>query len=155
MPVENDRSIVFPQFFEQPAVELGAPGAPFELDGVVLQALVIAANDFVPPSDKARACGDRLEAHRYRVIRKGSTIFVRIEEDPAFCGGGYVSLDSGAKYAISTDGRILRRVVDGEPEGFSEGGPADAGPAPTPEGTNDTPTWDAGRPSEPLDAGGP
>jgi hypothetical protein len=25
-------------------------------------------------------------------------------------------LDSGAKYAISTDGRILRRVLDGHPE---------------------------------------
>jgi hypothetical protein len=116
VPVEDDRSIVFPPFFEQTAVEVGAQGAPYELEGVVLQAIMIAANDFLPPGTKERPCWDRQEAHRYRVIRQGDVIFVRIDEDPAFCGGGYVPLDSGVKYAISTDGRILRRVVDGEPE---------------------------------------
>lgn len=153
VPVENDRSIVFPPFFEQSAVELGAQGAPFELEGVVLRAVMIAANDFLPPSAKERDCGDRQEAQRYRVIRQGSIIFVRIDEDSSFCGGGYVSLDSGAKYAISTDGRILRRVVDGEPEGPWERGPSDAGPAPLPEGRSDAPTRDAGPPPSSLDAG--
>jgi hypothetical protein len=155
VPVENDRSIVFPQFFEQPAVELGAQGVPFELDGVVLQALMIAANDFLPPSARERACGDRQEAHRYQVIRQGSVIFVRIEEDAAFCGGGYVSLDSGARYAISTDGRILRRVLDGAPEGPLERGPTDAGPAQPPEEMSAAGTRDAGPPPVSPDAGLP
>jgi hypothetical protein len=127
VPVENDRSIVFPQFFEQSVVEVGARGELYELDGVVLQAIMIAANDFLPPSTKERPCWDRQEAHRYRIIRRDPVIFVRIDEDSAACGGGYVSLDSGAKYAISTDGRILRRVVDGEPEGLLGPGTPDAG----------------------------
>jgi hypothetical protein len=80
-------------------------------------------------SDKERSCGNRQEAQRYRVIRQGNIIFVRIDEDTAFCGGGYLSLDSGAKYAISTDGRILRRLVDGEPEEpFTAQAPDASGP---------------------------
>jgi hypothetical protein len=155
VPVENDRSIIFPQFFEQTAVEVGAQGAPYELEGIVLQAIMIAANDFLPPSAKERPCEDRQEAHRYRVIRQGNVVFVRIDEDPAFCGGGYVPLDSGAKYAISADGRILRRVVDGEPEFPHEPAIPDAGMPPAPEELIDASSWDAGTLPESLDGGRP
>jgi hypothetical protein len=155
VPIENDRSIVFPQFFEQDAIEVGAKAEPYELEGVVLQAISIAANDFLPPSTKERPCGDRPEAQRYRVIRQGSIIFVRIDEDPAFCGGGYVSLDSGAKYAISTDGRILRRVVDGEPEGPFEPQRPDVGILRTPDEASSSSAGDAGPQPPSLDGGAP
>lgn len=155
VPVEDDRSIVFPQFFEQTAVEVGAQGAPYEMEGVVLQAIMIAANDFLPPSAKERPCWDRQEAHRYRVIRQGNVIFVRIDEDPASCGGGYVPLDSGAKYAISTDGRILRRVVDGEPEGPLEPATPDAGKPPAPGELLNSSALDAGPLPGSLDGGLP
>ncbi|HVG62175.1 MAG TPA: hypothetical protein VNA24_26660, partial [Hyalangium sp.] len=117
-PLENDRSIAFPDFHS--AVEIGGGTTPYELDGVVLKAIMIAMKDYVRPEDKDQTCWGSPEAHRFRVIRQGGIIFVRIDEDLEFCGLQYLSLDSGAKYAISTDGRILRRVFDGGPErGFA------------------------------------
>jgi hypothetical protein len=115
--VENDTSIAFPQFFAHSATKVGDKSVPYELDGVTLQAIMIAANDFLPPGKKEKPCWDRQEAYRYRVIRQGNIIFVDISEDIYFCGLKYVSVDSGAKYAISTDGRILRRLIGAEPEG--------------------------------------
>jgi len=112
---EEDPSIRFPNFFEHSAITLGAQGQPFELDGVTLQALLIAANDFLPPDGKDHPCQDRMEAHRYRVIRQEDIVFVQIEDDDEFCGLKYLSLDTGARYAIHTDGRILRRSVGAEP----------------------------------------
>jgi hypothetical protein len=51
------------------------------------------------------------------VSREGDIIFVRISENPERCGGKYHGLDGAVRYAISKDGRILRRVFDGEPDG--------------------------------------
>jgi hypothetical protein len=116
VPIENDPSIRFPRFFEHTPVKLGAQGELFELDGVLLQALMIAANHRFPHETQDQPCLRRREAHQYRVIRRGDIIFVRIDQDLEFCGLDYViSLDSGVTYAISTNGRILRRVFDGEP----------------------------------------
>lgn len=67
-------------------------------------------------------------AQRYLVSREGNIIFVYIYEDEEYCGGGYLALDSGVKYAISADGRILRRVFDGHPEEPFEGLNPDGGP---------------------------
>jgi hypothetical protein len=114
--VEDDRSIVFPRFFERVPIEVGAGGEPYELDGEMLRALVIAANDYTPPDLKNLPCHDRQEAQFYRVIRQGSTIFVYIYENHAYCGNPYPMRHSGGRYAISTDGRILRRLLDGQPE---------------------------------------
>lgn len=86
------------------------------VDGPVLQALRVAADDFLPPTYKPRACADTQTAFKYFASRRGNVIFVRIEENPSYCGAKYHSLDSGARYAISSDGRILRRVLDGEAE---------------------------------------
>jgi hypothetical protein len=122
--VENDRSIVFPQFFERTPIEIAEPGQTYQLDGVTLRALAIAANDFLPPDGANVPCVRRQEAHVYRVIRQADIIFIRIDENPGHCGLEYGGLDSGAKYAISTDGRILRRVLDGMDE-YVE--PADGG----------------------------
>jgi hypothetical protein len=113
-PGADDGSVVFPQFFEQDAVQVGTQGRLFMLEGAVLQALTVAANDFLPPEGENSPCARRRSAHRFRIISREDVIFIRIDEDPTACGqtrpGG---LDSGARYAISRDGRILRRVFDG------------------------------------------
>jgi hypothetical protein len=111
--VENDTSIRFPQFFERAPVDVAQPDQTYQLDGVTLRALAIAANDFLPPDHAKVPCEDRQEAHLYRIIRQEDVIFIRIDENPEHCGRKYGRLDSGAKYAISTDGRILRRALDG------------------------------------------
>jgi hypothetical protein len=128
-PLENDRSVALPQFFSAPAIQLGAEATPYELDGVVLKAIMVATNDFLRPGSEKPTCWGSPEAHRYRVIRKENIIFVRIDEDLGFCGLQYVSVDTGAEYAISIDGRILRRIIDGEPESFRGAAPTapDAG----------------------------
>jgi hypothetical protein len=116
---EEDESIRFPDFRERFATIVGEQGQPYDLDGVTLQAITIAATDFIPSSAKDQQCELRQESHRYRVIRQGNIIFVSIYANPAACGGKLLMLDWGAKYAISTDGRILRRLFDGEPEDLS------------------------------------
>jgi hypothetical protein len=119
-PVGDDRTIIFPQFFEYDAIAVGAQGRTYELDGEVLKALTIAANDFLPAGDQRMPCHRKREAQFYRVIRQQNVIFVYIHDNPAYCGRSYPALDSGVQYAISTDGRILRRLFDGQ-----EGGPFD------------------------------
>lgn len=124
---EGDTSIAFPSFFEREAIEVGSRGEPYEMDGVMLRAVMVAANDFLPPGASNPPCRNRQEAQRYRVIRQGDIIFVSIQEDPAFCGARYPALDSGAMYAVSADGRILRRVNEGQPGGDLPLEPPDAG----------------------------
>jgi hypothetical protein len=76
--------------------------------------MMIAANDFLGSDDKSQSCWAG-RGMQYRVIRQGEAIFVYVLRDLSACGLSYAVADSGAKYAISADGRILRRVVDGEP----------------------------------------
>jgi hypothetical protein len=99
------------------------------MDGPTFRALRVAADDFFPAWGPPRACIDTPEAYRYHSVRRGEIIYVAILQDPSYCGRTYSSLDSGARYAISIDGRILRRLLGGEPElntpedgGFKEGG---------------------------------
>lgn len=54
VPVQNDSSIVFPQFFEAGARAVGTEGQLYEVDGAVLSAVAIAANDFLPQAESAR-----------------------------------------------------------------------------------------------------
>ncbi|RKH12880.1 hypothetical protein D7V97_07235 [Corallococcus sp. CA053C] len=122
----SDTSIDFPAFFEHPAVEAGADGGAVELTGTVLCALELAAADFLGPQRADTPCPDRREAHRYRVIQQQGIVFIRIDEDPRFCGLTVPGLHSGAQYAVGSDGRILRRLRDGEPG--SSLTPTDAGP---------------------------
>jgi hypothetical protein len=154
--VENDTSIRFPQFFERAPVDVAHPGQTYQLDGVTLRALAIAANDFLPPDHATVPCADRQEAHVYRVIRQGDIIFIRIDENPEHCGRKYGRLDSGAKYAISTDGRILRRALDGMDESME---PFDGG-TPMPGEPGVSPNFDPANlqplpfmPSNPHDGG--
>lgn len=126
-PLEEDKSIVFPEFFKHVAVEIGAQGKPYEMDGEMLRALVIASNDYLPLDDSDIPCTSRKEAQFYRVIRQGSIIFVYIYWNHEYCGYKYPAFDSGIKYAISADGRILRRLLDGQPDGPIEPETPDAG----------------------------
>jgi hypothetical protein len=143
VPVENDRSIVFPRFFEHDAVEVGAGSGAYELNGAVLRAVMIAANDRFPPGTRKRPCWETPEAQRYRVIRQGTTIFVRIDEELEFCGLRYVSLDTGVTYAISTEGRILRRVFDGQPDQPLYAETPDAGGLARPSASGEPPVVDS------------
>jgi hypothetical protein len=118
VPVGDDRSIRFPDFHDQFAVQVGESSSPYQLDGVMLRALMIAANDYIPPGTQALDCDMRQEAQLYRVIRQGDIIFVSVSFNSSFCRPKAYALDDGARYAISTDGRILRRLVGIEPDGF-------------------------------------
>jgi hypothetical protein len=121
----EDPSIQFPSFHEHAATRVGAPGQTSELDGITLRALSIAANDFLPTAQENGPCWQRQEAHRYRVIRREDILFVQIFLDPSACSD--TLLDGSVKYAIRTDGRILRRLFDGEPETpLTDAGTADA-----------------------------
>ena len=121
-------SIVFPVFSEESVVEVQPSARPYVLEGALLQALSVATNDFLPQASKDVPCQDRPEAHRYRVLRQGDLFFIHISEDPAACGRTFPSLDSGAWYAISLEGRIRRRVVDGMPMALPSDASVDAGP---------------------------
>jgi hypothetical protein len=116
---QQDRTLKVPRFD-------GTTKSALVIDGPVLQALRIAADDFLPPGRQPRGCEDTQAAYDYEVIREQDIIFVQIAENPRYCGGRFYALDGAVRYAISTDGRILRRVADGEPDGWEA---ADAGPA--------------------------
>jgi hypothetical protein len=115
-PVENDLSIIFPVSTGQGLVTVGERGMTYQLDGEVLRALRLVEQDLFPPVGSERPCWANPEAHTYRFTRQGDIIFVYVEEDLAYCHRQAPAMDSGAKYAISVDGRILRRVVGSEPD---------------------------------------
>lgn len=149
VPRGDDKSVVFPQFFEHEAVRVGTDAGIYELDGEVLRAVMIAANDFLGPDDKSQPCWTG-RGMQYRVIRQGEVIFVYAFRDLSSCGLSYAVADSGAKYAISADGRILRRVVDGEPLEHVTRGILDGGYQAVPAELGTSAEFDAGWP---LDGG--
>jgi hypothetical protein len=84
-----------------------------EVDGYALQAMQIMADDLRLSRDPTTLpCADRQVAQTYRTRREGDIIFVRIDFKPENCGRTIGMLDGGATYAISLDGRILRRSID-------------------------------------------
>ncbi|NTX09899.1 hypothetical protein HUA74_27270 [Myxococcus sp. CA051A] len=133
-PIDVDPALRFPEFFAQPARGMEDSGSALELDGVVLKALMLAANDFLPSGNQGKHCWERQDARLFRFIREGDIIFIRMDVDPSACDGKVLPLDSGAAYAVHVDGRILRRVFDGEPgsgmdlESLDAGTREDAGP---------------------------
>jgi hypothetical protein len=46
-------------------------------------------------------------------VRRGDVIFVRIDYKPENCGQTVRMLDAGATYAISAEGKLLLRSLDG------------------------------------------
>ncbi|WP_224362101.1 hypothetical protein [Hyalangium versicolor] len=105
-PVSQDSNIALPDLDDV------AP-SDIDLDGYTLQAIRLAADDFLNPDPTDLPCKDKQVSHRYLARRQGDVIFVRIDFKPANCGREFSPLDSGATYAISVDGRILRRAIDG------------------------------------------
>ncbi|RKH77679.1 hypothetical protein D7X99_30735 [Corallococcus sp. AB032C] len=86
------------------------------LDGNLLGAVQVAMEDFFPKQSKDTPCWGRPEAYRYRVIRQDDVFFILIHEAPNACSNAFICVDTGARYAVSLDGRILRRSVGAEPE---------------------------------------
>ncbi|MBN8229464.1 hypothetical protein JYK02_18290 [Corallococcus macrosporus] len=124
---EGDRSIAFPSFYAQSAVQVGADGKTYELDGRLIHAVQVAMADFFPPRSKDTPCWGTPEAYRYRVILQGALFFILIHEAPGACGDAFIGVDTGARYAVSLDGRILRRSVGAEPEALLVPPELDAG----------------------------
>ncbi|TSC27763.1 hypothetical protein [Corallococcus sp. Z5C101001] len=157
---QEDRSIVFPEMFSQEVLSVGAPGQTYSLEGALLRAMVVAADDFLPQGQEGRPCWSRREAYRFRLLREGDIAFIRMDVDPRACAPGGVPLDGSATYAVRvSDGRILRRLHDGEPNGTPMSGSPDAG---NPDGASDPSipvgdtSWGEALPSFPaqwLDAG--
>ncbi|MBN1203325.1 MAG: hypothetical protein JXB05_00180 [Myxococcaceae bacterium] len=113
----EDKSIIFPEFSAEFPVVIGEKESPYELGGVTLRAIMLAANDYIPPSAQRRECWQTQEAQNYRVIRRRDLIFVGITVNPHYCKESVIPLDDGMRYAISIDGRILGRLATGEPDG--------------------------------------
>ncbi|RKG84264.1 hypothetical protein D7W82_22785 [Corallococcus sp. CA049B] len=97
------------------------------LDGNLLRAVQVAMEDFFPKQSKDTPCWGRPEAYRYRVIRQGDVFFILIHEASDACGNTFIGVDTGARYAVSLDGRILRRSVGAEPEASPVPPDVDAG----------------------------
>ncbi|NBD09725.1 hypothetical protein [Corallococcus silvisoli] len=112
-PVLDDRSIRFPVSSDASVIPAGTPVV---LDGETLRALMIVSRDLFPLGSAATSCDSRPESYSYRVLRQEGLLFVYVEENPTACGRRFPSLDSGAKYALRSDGHILRRIVDGVDE---------------------------------------
>ncbi|RYZ42310.1 MAG: hypothetical protein EOO71_08475 [Myxococcaceae bacterium] len=146
-PLVNDTSIAFPSFFEQPAMQVGSKGVPVELSGTVLRAVELAADDFLGPQNADTPCTDRRESHRYKVVQRQGVLFIRIDEDPQACGLTIPGLHSGAQYAAGSDGTLLRRLRDGEPDSTWTHTDTDAG---TP-----VPATEVGRSFDPPDGSVP
>jgi hypothetical protein len=106
----DDESIRFPKALESPGLRLGQSEQRARVDGAIVQAMMVAAKDFIPSSSDRSRCFTKPGDFFFDVIRQGEIIFVAISPDYYTCEGGTGPLDWGAVYAISTDGRILRRV---------------------------------------------
>jgi hypothetical protein len=121
----QDRTIKMPRFNRT------------EIDGVVdgptAQALHVVEDDFLPAPSKRYPCYYTPKALVYKVIRRGDIIFVEVEIHPEACGDQSALFDGSGRYAVSLDGRILRRQLDLEP---GEEEPYDGGPWPYPPVTD-------------------
>lgn len=105
-PVGEDMRVQLPMFDSRLPIDS-------EVDGYAVQAIQIMADDLRLSRDPTTLpCADRQVAHTYRTRREGDIIFVRIDFKPENCGRTIGMLDGGATYAISLDGRILRRSID-------------------------------------------
>lgn len=110
----HNTSIAFPSFSSPNAVRL---------DATTVRALQVATEDFFPWYRQLRPGLSDLErciysprSLDYTIIRGEAVTFVRLQVNPKRCGGHGAVADSGANYAIDIDGRILRRLLDGEPD---------------------------------------
>jgi hypothetical protein len=130
-PSEYDESIRFPKALDSGGAWLGKSNERVRIDGAIVQAMMVAAKDFIPSSGRS-GCFTKPGDFLYDVIREGDIIFVAISPDYFSCESGTGPLDWGAVYAISTDGRILRKADPEEldwtsPSSSPDGGETDDG----------------------------
>jgi hypothetical protein len=136
---EEDRSIVFPMFFGVKGANIDEQGGVFEMDGTVLQALTVASLDFLSLSSLPKGCWSGPEGHRYGLIRQGDIIFIDISADLINCWHEFMPMDYGAVYAISSGGRILRRVFSADPDYPNPLRESDAGVSGVPDDRDSVP----------------
>lgn len=123
---EYDESIRFPKALPSGGIRFGRTNERLLLDGEIIQAIMVAAKDFIPTSSRSN-CFTKPSDFFYGVLREGDIIFVSISPDYFSCERGPLPMDWGAKYAISNDGRILRRADDEEPDEPAPSSAPDAG----------------------------
>jgi hypothetical protein len=123
---EYDESIRFPKALPTGGIPIGGSNERLLIDGDIIQAIMVAARDFIPTSSRS-SCFTKPSDFFYGVLREGDIIFVSISPNYFSCERGPAPLDWGAMYAISTDGRILRRADEEEPDEPPPRSPSDAG----------------------------
>ncbi len=116
-PPPYDASIRFPRALKSPGLRLGQLEQRVRMDGAIVQAIMVVTRDFIPPSSGSDDCFTKPGDFDYDVLRDGDIIFVRISPNYDSCERGPWPLDWGAKYAISTDGRILTQINDDYDDG--------------------------------------
>jgi phosphatidylserine decarboxylase len=121
---EDGKTIVFPDF-SSGGSNSTAQGQ--SIDGVTLRALTVISQDLFPAGDKELPCWEKIDGYDYRVVRQAEITFVYVFLSPARCGRKVLAFDSGVKYAVHVDGRILRRVFEDEPHEHPEELLPDAG----------------------------
>lgn len=124
---EYDESIRFPKALDSSGVRLGRSNEKLVIDGAIIQAMMIAAQDFIPQNPGKSRCFTKPGDFLYEGLRQDNIIFVQISPDYFSCKSGTGPLDWGAVYAISTDGRILRRAAPEELDWTSPPSSPDAG----------------------------
>lgn len=118
-PPPYDASIRFPHALRSPGLRLGQIEQRVRMDGAIVQAMMVAARDFIPPHSENFPCWTKPADFLFDVIREGDIIFVVISPDyyAQGCELAPAPMDWGAKYAISTNGRILTQINDGYDDG--------------------------------------
>jgi hypothetical protein len=117
----QDPGVRCPNFYEAVPSRIGTDGGIFEFDDLLVQALQVATHDFF---DDLTFCAAGRPVTKYRAIRQGDIVFIKIEGDPEKCG---------ASYAIDATGKILHRHLgsslfpaddkDGDDGGSDKGQP--------------------------------
>lgn len=82
---------------------------------------MVAFHDYPKPDHQDKSCWNNPEGYRYDFIRQGEIIFIEMSPDLLYCNWPLreppsLAVDAGTVYAITTDGRILRRLSVDDPD---------------------------------------
>jgi hypothetical protein len=121
--------VVFPELFGVEGTAIGEQGKLCRMEGITLRALLTAIEDFRLTSAQGHSCGSVPEEQFYRIFDQGEIIFIEITANTSNCKPGSLMMAHGVKYAISPEGRILRRISSGGPDDVPALKPSDAGVA--------------------------
>ena len=119
--------VVFPKLFGVEGTAVGEQGRLYGMEGITLRALLAAIDDFRLASLQGHPCGSAPEEQLYRIFDQGKLIFIEITANPSRCKPDSSMVAHGMKYAISPEGRILRRISSGGPDDVPALQPSDAG----------------------------